>query len=681
LLLKRNSDQRCHALSFDKKSTNWITSGIKTSCKHKRELFIATRNGNDLALIQHYKRYCNIVSVVIKEAKKLYYADKIKKSLNKNKTISDIVKLETNKFVATEKINTINVDGKSIIDRQEIANAFNQYFLTIVKNVKTKLNALSPHNSDNTTTLSYLVQSFKNHFPNFTVKSVSTKEIENIIKSFKLKSSSGYDEISNKFLKISSPFISSPSTHICNKSLTSGIFPDHITPLFKKGEKHEISNYRPIYILSSFSKVLEKVMYNQLQKHLNEYCILAEEQFGFRSDSTTDKAIYKLINEALNAINNKFIVGGIFFDLEKAFDCLNHNILLTKLQFYGVNGKAKAWFESYLNNRYMGIQNTDEGLNQTISFAWEKITDGIPQGSILGPLLFILYINDLPKTINDKTVPILFADDTSVIVTSPNPKDFQTNMVTAFNNVNKWFKANLLSINVDKTRHIQFKTKNKPTLDISIVCNENLVTYLPKIKFLGIHIHDSINWNYHIDYIIPKLSTACYIIQSIKQFMSHSTVKTVYYSYFNAIISYGLPFWGNPPHAIKIFRMQKRIIKIIMGCKNRTSCRNLFRSLEILPFVSQYILPLMLFVAKNKNYFIMVCIYRICQTQLFSVIDGFIILLLNDSGYMSRQIAIFRPVKKPLMYQYIVCAKSELTFLSHRDPLRVTVRYIKMAII
>jgi hypothetical protein len=141
----------------------------------------------------------------------------------------------------------------------------------------------------------------------------------------------------------------------------------------------------------------------------------------------------------------------------------------------------------------MRIQNTDEGLNQTIFSAWEKITDGVPQGLILGPLLFLLYINDLPKTINDKTVPILFADDTSIIVKSPNPKDFQTDMVTAFNNVNKWFKVNLLSINVDKTHYIQFKTKNKPTLDVSIVCNDNLITYLPEIKFLGILIHDSIN--------------------------------------------------------------------------------------------------------------------------------------------------------------------------------------------
>ena len=190
--------------------------------------------------------------------------------MNKNKTIWDIVNLETNKTGNIEKINTLNIDGNSISGRQEIANAFNKYFLTIAKGINTKQNELGSHNVENTTPLHYLTQSFKNPFPNINLKSISTKEIENIIKSLKPKNSSGYDGISTKLIKISSPFISSPVTHICNKSIPSGIFPDClkyavVKPLFKKGDKSKILNYRPISILSSFSKVLEKVMYNQFR--------------------------------------------------------------------------------------------------------------------------------------------------------------------------------------------------------------------------------------------------------------------------------------------------------------------------------------------------------------------------------------------------------------------------------
>ena len=180
-----------------------------------------------------------------------------------------------------------------------MANEFNNHFTSISKNINTKQNKFNPYNTDNITPLHYLTQLFRNPFPNINLKTVSTNEIKNIIKSLKPKNSLGYDGIPTKLLRVSSPFITSPLTPICNKCIFSGTFPDClkyavVKPLFQKGDKTNLLNYRPISILSSFSKVIEKVMYKQLQDHLNKYDILAQEQFGFRSDSATDKAIYKV---------------------------------------------------------------------------------------------------------------------------------------------------------------------------------------------------------------------------------------------------------------------------------------------------------------------------------------------------------------------------------------------------
>jgi Notch-like protein len=216
-----------------------------------------------------------------------------------------MVKLETSNGSYNENICTLNADGKLIRNKQVIADTFNKYFLTVAenRNAKSKQNNSNTRNSPNTTPIHCLLETFSDPFPNIKFKSLSSKEVENIIKSLKLNNSYGYDEIPTKVLKISSPFISSALTHICNKSISLGISPDHlkcseIKPLFKKGDKLNISNYRHISLLTSFSKVLEKAMNIQLLEHLNKNNILAEEQFGFRTTST-DMAIHKLTNEIL----------------------------------------------------------------------------------------------------------------------------------------------------------------------------------------------------------------------------------------------------------------------------------------------------------------------------------------------------------------------------------------------
>jgi hypothetical protein len=173
----------------------------------------------------------------------------------------------------------------------------------------------------------------------------------------------------------------------------------------------------------------------------------------------------------------------------------------------------------------------------------------------MGPLLFLIYINELPKIVNKKAIPILFADDTSILVKGYNSKDFQINMINAFNCVYEWFRINLLSLNINKTHCMQFIMKNKLTNNINIFCNNNVITTRPNIKFLGIHINDSVNWSCHIESLIPKLSLACYIMRSIKSYMPLDTLKIIYYSYFNMVMSYVLYFGGNSCHSLKMFRL------------------------------------------------------------------------------------------------------------------------------
>jgi len=292
-----------YVIQLTPKRIDWITLGIKTSCNYKLELYVASKSNSKLR--DYYKKCCKILSTVINEAKKLTYNNKIKKSPIPNKATWDIVKMETGKTNNTmnDIIDKLQIGDKLVNDYTKIAEIFNQHFTSIAKanTANNNHNTSSASNRYIITPTHFLLQSFNCTFPNFKLMRLSTKDIRNIIKSLNTKFSHGYDKIPTKLLKLSLPFILSPLTHICNKSLSLGIFPDllkysEIKPLFKKGDKHNISNYRPISILTSFSKVLEKLEHIQLYEHGSNHNILVDEQFGFRNKLATTDAIFKLIN-------------------------------------------------------------------------------------------------------------------------------------------------------------------------------------------------------------------------------------------------------------------------------------------------------------------------------------------------------------------------------------------------
>ena len=245
----------------------------------------------------------------------------------------------------------------------------NDYFSTvadtIIDNIK-KDNHEKDNDeiTNNSSHFSYLINNFTTMLPNIIWKHASTYEVCKIIESLKPTNSCGYDEISVKIVKLRAPFIISPLTYICNISLSAGAFPERlkyalIRPVHKKGDKHLINNYRPISLLTSFSKIFEKLIFARLHKHLLTNRILAKEQYGFRNNSSTEKAAYDVINEITQAMNDRRSIGGLFCDLEKAFDCVNHTILLGKLEFYGIKGKFLDLIQSFLRGRHQKYLSTN----------------------------------------------------------------------------------------------------------------------------------------------------------------------------------------------------------------------------------------------------------------------------------------------------------------------------------
>jgi hypothetical protein len=350
--------------------------------------------------------------------------------------------------------------------------------------------------------------------------------------------------------------------------------------LFKNGDRTNMTNYRPVPLLTSFSKIFEKVIYARLHQHIKSNNILVNEHNGFKSNSSKEKASYKLLNEIINALKNKILVGGIFCDLKKACDCVNHDILLSKLEFYGIVGKVYALLKSYLKDRHQRVLID----NWYTPSEWGKVNNGVPQGSILGPLLFLIDLNNLPNIIINKSKPVLFADDASTIVTNPSPLDYKNNIINIFENINDWFKANLLTLNFDKTYYIQFMTKNSSTINIGY--DNKQIANSTSTKCLGLIIDNMLSWKSHIDWLMSKLSSACYVIRTVKPYMSQETLRIIYFSYVHSVMTYGIIFWGNSPHSIHIFRLQKRIIRIITNSRSRDSCTELLRNLKIFPLLS-----------------------------------------------------------------------------------------------
>ena len=335
--------------------------------------------------------------------------------------------------------------------------------------------------------------------------------------------------------------------HICSLSLKTGVFPEQlkiakITPVYKKGEKSEFTNYRPISILPVISKLLERIMYNRIYKHITKNNLLYTKQFGFQAKNSTSFAIIKLIDQIAKAFDeNKFTLG-IFIDLSKAFDTVDHSILLEKLKYYGIKHTAHQWLSNYLTNRKQYLS------YNTSSTDYSSIACGVPQGSIMGPLLFLIYVNDL-QYVSSILDTIMFADDTNLFLSERNIKKLFSTMNTELTKLNNWFSANKLSLNETKTVYSFFHPLNKsdtiPLILPSLKINNHTIKRETSIKFLGVIIDENITWRNHINYLSNKISKNIGVMYRARRFLNLQNMKYLYFSLIHSYINYGNIAWGS----------------------------------------------------------------------------------------------------------------------------------------
>ena len=481
--------------------------------------------------------------------------------------------------------NTIVVEDNNISDPNIMVDNFNVHFANIGKVLATR-----PNCTNNNDFLSYL----KSPCP-FSVYlyPTSPQEIIKLINKLKLNKACGYDDISSFILKIAAQVLALPLSIMINHCITLGTFPTRlklakVIPVYKSGPSVDIQNYRPISLLSSLSKIFERVILNRLVSFLERNSLIIPTQFGFRHNHSTIHSILDIITESYQNIEDKRFSALILLDIKKAFDSVCHKILIKKLEFYGIRGVANKLLHSYLQNRlqFVSINNVKSNL--------EPVTCGVPQGSILGPLLFLLYINDLPVSL--KTMPRLFADDTALLIHESSFSKMESLANSELSNISKWMIANRLTLHPNKTYALNvspfFRNRTTPELALSL---DNVKIKNPSVtKYLGILLDNNLSFKPQIARLESKMSRSVGVIAKLRYYLPSYTLLNLYFALVHSNLLYGLLVWGSTykSYLTKLKKLQNKALKIITNSCPRERVTPLYHKLKILKLDDLYLFEL-----------------------------------------------------------------------------------------
>lgn len=559
-----------------------------SECKNRLDLLLSlSRVNNDFK--ESYNKTKKEYDQILKAVRSEEYEHKLRLSDNKNKCMWRICREITgqnNNFPETA------IKG----DPEDIPNEYNNYLLSIVPDILKQLNTI-PFNC-----------SIRENDQSMFLRKMSTQELCELSAKIKNKHSSGIDDLPTSIIKPAIPVVKDVLCHIINNSFKHGIFPEQlkialIKPLFKKGNADLMENYRPISLLPAFSKIFELCMCKRLIDFFKHCNLLSLNQHGYVPGRSTQTAIFNFTKRILESMEKGNLAIGIFLDLSRAYDCVDPDMLLRKLKAYGVRGQTLHLFSSYLTNRQQKVKILKNGQNYFSSLKENKI--GIAQGSILGPILFIVFLNDLSNILLSENEHVTcYADDTNLLTGGRNVESLALSGENLFCRAQDWFKSNRLLLNNNKTKVLLFRTKQfkieKPGTLTFGQSNTELVEHT---KFLGIHLDEFLNWSNHILELNKKLSSVCYGIRVTAKYMNERTLKILYYANFESVLKYGIIFWGSNSLMEKIFVLQKRALRIVKKMGYRESCRGVFKANGILTVWGLYIYECIVFFFKNKSMF------------------------------------------------------------------------------
>ncbi len=568
-----------------KQSTNdkpWVTAELKCEIKQRNKYFQDAKRSGSYLLFEKFKTQRNKVNKLVRKAKEEYTTTLTNKLVDSKKDkdwwklVKSVSGLNNN-----SSIPALNENGSAVTDPKAKAQILNNYFAeicTVDESNIPNIGEVEPIATDTLTSIE-----------------ITEQEVNDQINCLNIHKAIGPDEISPRVIKFLKTELSSALAMLFNRSLNEATFPEswkkaNITPIFKKGDRNNHTNYRPISLLSTVSKLFEKVVYKHIYNHIRHY--ISPNQSGFLPNHSAVTQLLEINHNILKDLDDGKEIFILFCDVAKAFDKTSHKGILTKLHQYGIRDQLRNWFSSYLANRQQRVVLDGQSSD------WKPVRAGVPQGSILGPLLFILYINDI--TISEGTR--LFADDATHAVSSHHLELETPSIQRDINNISSWTDTWAISHNETKTEHMLISRRNQPSV-VNCHLKNTPITAVNSHKHLGLTFSNNATWTKHINIIVSDANRKLGILQNLKYKVDGQSLLILYKSFVRSTLEYGDVVWDGLPQVLsdKLERVQINAMRLISGLTISAPIRNLYDETGLLPLSKRRKLNRLVLFYKIRN--------------------------------------------------------------------------------